>query len=173
MPALNILERFIRVHGADLTAHAAPVLGEGLETVSFHQQPGWDSDGFFSPQVPTRVTIPNGLGGRYSVLVNVLWNAATNQPFSLQERDRLFVYGEIGSNADPDGRLYETRCAQSLVAHTVTTPMRFQWEGELASEHFIEVKLMLGQDMTADGPAIIDRLPANVWLHLRRLGNPA
>ncbi len=173
MPALKFLERLIRVHGADLTADAAPVLGADLKTVSFHQQSRWDSDGFFSPQVPTRVTIPNGLGGRYSVLVNVLWNAATNAPFSLEDRDRLFVYGEIGSNADPDGRLHETRCAQSLVAHTVTSPMRFQWEGELASDHFIEVRLMLGQDMTSVAPAQFDRLTANVSLHLRRLGNPA
>jgi hypothetical protein len=161
MPPLNMTERRVRVHGVDLQADASPMPDpNATTTLSFQSPAKWDSDGFFNPAQPSRVTIPSGLRGRYSVRLTIRWSLALGA-FTINDRDNGFFYAELATDADPDGRFQETRISVAPVANSTKTVLQVCWDGLLAPGNHI------GANVQYDLPR-----PAmlNAWLTMHRLG---
>lgn len=161
MDSLNWVEKRIRAHGVELCADAGPMPSSVTTTkVVFRDPPVWDSDGFFNPAQPERVTIPEGFRGRYAVRLTVRWSLG-QQPFTINDRDNGFFYTEIATNADPTGRFQETRVSVAPVVNSTKTVMQILWDGALVKDQFLEVNLQYDLPRPAG---------ANIWFAMRWLG---
>ncbi|MDX2436104.1 MAG: hypothetical protein QNL88_03535 [Acidobacteriota bacterium] len=161
MPPLNWTERRIHAHGVELHADANPMPSDTTSTkVVFSNPPVWDSDGFFNAAHPDRISIPQGLRGRYAARLTIRWYLG-QQPFTIHDRDNGFFYTEIASNADPTGRFQDTRISVAPVVNSTKTVLQVLWDGPLAHGHFLEVNLQYDLPRPAG---------ANIWFSLRWLG---
>jgi hypothetical protein len=161
MSEIGWLERNFKIYGVDLYGHADPMPGPGTTTINFKSPPEWDRSGFFDSASPTRVTVPSGYRGRYTIRMTIQWNRGGAQPFTIQDRDQGFFYGEFSTNAHPDGHFQESRVSAAPVVNSTKTVFHLLWEGLLAPGHYIEplIQYQLPQ------PASMD-----AWLRMRRLG---
>ncbi len=161
MAAIGWLERNLKIHGVDLYGHAGPMPGPASTSINFVDPPDWDRGGFYDPANPTRVTVPSGYRGRYTIRVTIQWNRGGNQTFTIQDRDQGFFYGELSTNAHPDGHFHETRVSAAPVVNSTKTVFHLLWEGLLAPLDFVEplIQYELPQPAAAD-----------VWFRMRRLG---
>lgn len=161
MPPLNLVERRVRVHGVELRADASPMPDPAATTaLTFQNPPRWDSDGFFDPTQPGRVTIPPGFRGRYAARLTVRWFLGQGA-FTVNDRDHGFFYAELATDADPDGRFQETRISAAPVANSTKTVLQVVWDGLLAPGNHIAANIQY--DLPR--PAML-----NAWFTLCRLG---
>jgi hypothetical protein len=171
MAPLSWIERRVKAHGADLSLAYSITNGTTTSPLSFSAPPDWDSDGFFNPSHPGRVTVPAGFAGRYAVRLTLVWRRASGD-FTVSDRDKSFFYAELGTNADPSGRFAESRSYTAPVVGTTGTHQRALWEGPLAPGQWVEARARYGIPPTQP-PAPPPDLNLEAWLHLRWLGMPA
>ena len=161
MAPIGWLERNFKIYGVDLYGHAGPMPGHAGSTITFNNPPEWDREGFFDPDARTRVTVPPGYKGRYTVRMTIQWNRGGSQPFTIQDRDQGYFYGELSTNAHPDGRFQESRVSAAPVVNSTKTVFHLFFEGLLTPGHYIEplIHYQLPQPASAD-----------IWFRMRRLG---
>jgi len=164
-------DRWIRVHGADLSGGATIVQDTAnFIEVKFNHPPEWQSDPFLDPADRTKITIPRKLAGRYYVRVTIRWEKTDNYEFQIPDRDNSCFYTYLTKNGDTiTHRLSETRISAAPVVNSTKTVMHVLWEGNLRKDDFIKLFISHpGTVLSASNMTI--PVMANVWLTLRRLG---
>jgi hypothetical protein len=173
MPPPNWFERWIKIHGADLTGHSLIMPDTGAFTaVKFNHPAGWESDPFLDSGDTTKFSIPHKLAGRYHLCATIRWHKTDDLAFKIRDREDACFLAYLTKNGDTLAeRLQETRISVAPVVKATHTVMYLIWEGTLRKNDFI--KLFITYDGTFLGATDIPiSAMANVWLTLRRLGPP-
>ncbi|RLE36526.1 MAG: hypothetical protein DRJ61_00560 [Acidobacteria bacterium] len=131
------------VRGVKAKKGAMDVPENSHTTVSFTNTE-WDFDNFFDPQYPTRLTVPNGLGGRYFFQVALRW---LNDPGALppNQPNDSYYYAFITLNGDPHPAGNDARStANDTEGGATGTTQHFTFETNLAEGDFAELRLWQG-----------------------------
>ena len=138
-------------------------------TAIFQDPPLWDSDQFFNPANLERVTIPDGLDGRYFVHASIQWVTPPNANFTAVQSSGGYFYAELQKT----GASLRPRAGASTAAPVATARRTSQivvWETELAASDFIE--LHLNQYVAGVDPNVVfGAFGLEIHLTARFLGN--
>ncbi len=117
---------------------------ENSHTIVSFTNTEWDSDAFFDPQYPTRLTVPNGLGGRYFFQAAIRWLNDPGGPPPDQPVDSYY-YAFITLNEDPHPAGNDARStANDTEGGATGTTQHFTFETNLAEGNFVELRLWQG-----------------------------
>jgi hypothetical protein len=161
MPSIGWLERNFKIYGIHLYGRANPTPGPGSSKITFHNPPEWTRGDFFDVTAPTRVTVPHGYRGRYTIRLTLEWTRGGNMVFTELDREQGFFYGELSTNAHPDGVFHESRVSAAPVVHSTRTVLHLLWEGMLTPGDFIEPNIQY---------TLAQITSVNAWFRMRRLG---
>jgi hypothetical protein len=153
------------LHGAEVFSGQFPVPANEKATFVFTNV-DWDTDNYFDPANPTRLTVPDGLGGRYFVQVAIRWynpdQVMPPPPDDIEVKDSFF-YTYVSKNGTPHAVGNDARSTVNMVAHGATgTTQHFTFDMSLDGGEFIEVNFW--QDF-------FDPVRNDAFLTLRRLGS--
>jgi len=176
MAGLTWCERKTRVRGVKLTGQAnlsLPIKDKALDLAGTTL---WASTGFFSSTQPTRVTIPAGCAGVYSVHAVVNWGVGDWKTFFPDYRDGIYFVTQLRKNDSVSGDVREARAINEPTIPATITRQDIFWETDLSRNDTIEI---LVSCEVYDQP-IVDlfhelygaawRLQLEYWLTVRRLG---
>ncbi len=132
-----------RPRGAKVTRGAMDVPENDHTTVSFSSV-DWDSDTFFDPQYPTRLTVPIGLAGRYFFQVAIRWlNDSSGGPPANGDDSYHYAYISLNGDHNPAGN--DARSTANDVEGGATgTTQHFTFETNLAQGDYAELRLWQG-----------------------------
>lgn len=101
----------------------------------------WDSDGFFQPAEPTRLTVPPGLGGRYLIQVATRW-LDHREPESEEPLPDSYYYAFVMKNGSGHPAGNDARSTANNVEGEATgSTQHFMYETDLAEGDFVELWL--------------------------------
>lgn len=169
-------ERKARVRGVKLAGQAnlsLPIKDKALE---FNGAPIWVSDGYFSGTEPTRVTIPAGCGGVYSIHAVVHWGIYDSATFFPQIRDGNYFITQVAKNGGVSGHLREACTCNEPAIPATTTRQEVLWEAPLAASNYIEILIsseVVDQnimDLYGGLYGVSWKYQLEYWLTVRRLG---
>jgi hypothetical protein len=136
---LTRFERRMIVRGAKLAGQtnlALPIKDQPLDLAGTEI---WNRDGFFSSGNKTRVTVPMGYGGVYSIHAVVHWGIGGGKTFFPDIRDGSYFISKIAKNGSVSGDLREARSSDAPTIPATITRQDVLWEAELAENDSIEV----------------------------------
>ena len=167
MFSAQMMIRGVDHQGSGVIAPDAP----GATTLDFGDTPTWDSNGFFNINQRSKITVPDGLDGRYFITVTLRWYPHSGV-FKIAERDGGRFYAELATNANPAGYFPRTRCSAAPVVTSPKTIQHLLWEGPLAAGHFVQIRVRNSVHVKDDGGYSVNVM-VNAWLTMRRLGAQA
>ena len=150
------------LHTAKVAAGMQPVPADEKTAIPF-QHVDWDSDEYFDDQEPTRLTVPQGLEGRYFIQVAIRWHNTEEAPGppDVEIRDSHH-YAFVSLNGSENAVCTNARSTANKVGYGATgTTQHFTFDQNLRDGDFVEVRLW--QDF-------FDPVRADVFLELRRVG---
>ncbi len=147
--------------GAKITRGAMDVPMGTHTSVSFTNT-DWDSDGFFQAGHPTRLTVPEGLGGRYLIQVAIRWLNEWDPAGGDPPADSYYyAYVMLNGTGHPAGN--DARSTANDVEGGATgTTQHFVYETDLAEGSYAE--LWLWQEYEAERRC-------DVYFQMRRVGS--
>jgi len=151
------------LHGAKVITGGIPV-PTNQDTLIPFQNVEWGPDGYFDSGEPTRLSVPEGLGGRYFVQVAVRWlnpeqGIGAPDPEDINDS---YYYALVCKNGGNDAILLDARATAEKVGFGATgTTQHFTFDISLDDGDFIE--LMLWQEF-------FDPVRVDAAFTLRRLG---
>jgi hypothetical protein len=151
------------LHGAKVLSGGIPISTKQKTAVPF-QSVDWDPDGYFDSGEPTRLTVPEGLGGRYFVQAAVRWlnPELSFAPPDLDDINDAYYYAYVSKNGIDGALGLEAHSTTEKVGFGATgTTHHFTFDIALSADEFIE--LWLFQEF-------FDPVRADMALTLRRLG---
>jgi hypothetical protein len=170
-------ERRIKVRGAKLAGQTHLTLPIKDHPLDLAGTEIWNRDGFFSSGNKTRVTVPMGYGGVYSVHAVVHWRIGDGKTFFPDIRDGNYFISQIAKNGSVSGDLREARSSDAPKIPATITRQGVFWEAELAESDFIEV-LATCEVFDAATMTLFDGLYGvgwsfrlEHWFTIRRLGS--
>lgn len=150
-----------KARGAKVTRGSAGV-ESNVDTAVEFRNVLWDSDGYFDPTTPTRLTIPTGLGGRYLLQVALRWQH-DDGPLTPPNDTESYFHAFITQNGETDAFDNDVRSSANKVnGGAVATSQHFMAETELKAGDFAE--LWLAQQFGVDKRC-------DVYFTIRRVGS--
>jgi len=177
MTGIPRFERRIKIRGAKLfsiTTLHPPIADHPLELADTEI---WNRDGFYSSTQPTRVTVPTGYAGVYSVHSVVQWGIGLlADRFRPEIRDGSYFITQLAKNGSVADDLNEARAFDPPTIPTRICRQDVFWEADLEDNSYIEVLVsnqafdqsVMDQYDILYGAAWFYRLEH--WLTIRRLG---
>jgi hypothetical protein len=169
-------ERRIKIRGAKLAGQTNIKLPINDQPLDLAGTEIWNRDGFFSNTNKTRVTVPVGYGGVYSIHAVVHWGIGSSATFFPDIRDGNYFVTKLRKNNDVSGDLREARSSDEPTIQATITRQDVFWEAELSGDDYIEV-LVSCEVIDAATMNLYDGLYGAAWgyrlehwLTIRRLG---
>jgi len=176
MAGLTWCERRMRVRGVKLagaTDLSLPIKDHPLVLAG---STIWASTGFYSSVQPTRVMVPTGCGGVYSIHAVVHWKIGDLFRFLPETRDGNYFITQLAKNGSVSGDLREARTIDAPMIPARITRQDIVWEAELEANNYIEVLISCEvrdqeiMDLYDDLFGSTWRYRLEHWLTVRRLG---
>ena len=104
----------------------------------------WTSHAFTSPTNPTRITIPRGRGGVYSISAAVRWFRTDSNEFTLADSQSSYFYAWIMKNGSGNPIGNPLRSTTSATAFATGTTQSFTWLLDLDARDYLELVLQQG-----------------------------
>jgi hypothetical protein len=149
--------RGIKICGMDEAVYVVA----GNVPLNFTAPAEWDSHGFFDPGESTRVTIPEGLGGRYLATARLRWTRDDIELFSVEDAHAGHFYGDFTRNGGPHYAAPDARYTVSPAVGAQGTTLQFSWEADLYGGDFIELR---------HSQSVREGMSVHGCMTLRRLG---
>jgi hypothetical protein len=138
---------------------SVPKDGSGTYTVDLAVSD--DPDGFHDESNPSRLTVPEGLGGKYYVHAEVRWLKWDSQTeWDLADRDAGMFYSNLRING-MGGLIESSRATSSAVPFATGTTQHCTGEIDLNSGDYVELYVYQN---------VVDQAQVNAWLTLRKVG---